>query len=110
MSNTKGTNKGLHIALWAVQILLVFAFGMAGFMKSTQPFEVLNKAMPWTIGVGEATTRFIGIAELAGALGLLLPSATRILPFLTPLAASGLVVVMFLASGLHISRGEFGVL
>jgi putative oxidoreductase len=50
--------------------------------------------------------RFIGACELAGAVGLILPAATRIRPMLTPLAASGLVVVMLLAMAFHISRGE----
>ena len=51
--------------------------------------------------------RFIGVVELLGALGLILPAATRIMPKLTPLAASGLLVVMVLASVTHISRGEY---
>ena len=54
--------------------------------------------------------RFIGAAELAGALGLLLPSLTRIQPRLTVLAALGLIVVMVLASAFHLSRGEGAML
>ncbi len=50
--------------------------------------------------------RFIGAAELAGAIGLILPAATRILPKLTALAATGLVLVMILASGYHFLHGE----
>lgn len=110
MSVSKGNNRGLHIALWVVQLLLVFAFGMAGFMKATTPIAELNKMMPWTLVVGEGMTRFIGASEFAGALGLLLPSITRILPILTPIAGGALALVMVLASGLHASRGEFGVL
>jgi uncharacterized membrane protein YphA (DoxX/SURF4 family) len=110
MSATKTPSKGLNISLWVVQVLLAFAFGMAGFMKSTQPFEALNKAMPWTLSVGETTTRFIGLSELLGAVGLLLPAITRILPFLTSLAGLGLVTVMVLASGFHVTRGEYGML
>jgi hypothetical protein len=110
MTAAKGTSKGLHIGLWFVQILLAVAFGMAGFMKTTMPFDALNKAMPWTLVVGEPGVRFIGASELAGALGLLLPSITRILPILTPLAGVGLTTVMVLASAFHASRGELGVL
>jgi putative oxidoreductase len=81
-------------------------FGMAGCMKLSQPISHLSAMLPWTAQVPEGLVRFIGTAELAGALGLILPAATRILPVLTPLAASGLLVIMMLASGFHISRGE----
>jgi len=50
--------------------------------------------------------RFIGIAEVLGALGLILPAALRILPILTPLAAIGLAIIMSLATALHASKGE----
>jgi len=54
--------------------------------------------------------RFIGAAELAGAIGLLLPGLLRIRPVLTPLAGIGLATVMLLATGFHVTRGEYGVL
>jgi len=54
--------------------------------------------------------RFIGASELAGALGLVLPAATRVKPLLTPLAALGLVTVMLLAIAFHLSRGEVSAL
>jgi hypothetical protein len=63
--------------------------------------------MPWTAEVGAGMVRFIGISELLGGLGLVLPSLTRIQPRLTALAALGLVVVMVLAAGFHVTRGEF---
>jgi hypothetical protein len=50
--------------------------------------------------------RFIGLCELAGAIGIILPAATRILPFLTPLAALGFVTIQVLAIGFHAIRGE----
>jgi uncharacterized membrane protein YphA (DoxX/SURF4 family) len=99
-------NKVLHIVLWVVQILLGLAFGLAGFMKLTQPIATLGHNMPWTLVVPAALVRFIGASELAGSLGLLLPSLTRILPRLSALAGLGLTVVMILAMGFHISRGE----
>ena len=108
--STRNSGKGLHFTLWFVQVLLFVAFAMAGFMKTTQPFDALNKAMPWTLAVPQPIVRFIGASELAGAIGLLLPAATRVLPFLTPLAGAGLAVVMALASAFHASRGEYGVL
>ena len=99
--------KGLSVALWISQILLAVMFGMAGFMKATQPIDQLSAMLPFVAQMPEGLVRFIGASELAGAVGLILPAALRILPVLTPLAASGLVVVMVLAAGFHISRGEF---
>jgi uncharacterized membrane protein YphA (DoxX/SURF4 family) len=99
-------SKGLHIGLWIVQVLLGVMFLMAGLMKSTQPIAALAAQMKWPAVVPEALVRFIGISELLGGLGLVLPSATRIKPVLTPIAALGLVVVMVLAALFHVSRGE----
>ena len=77
----------MHIVLWLVQILLACAFGMAGFMKSTQPVDVLaQNGIQWATQVPVALVRFIGISELLGAIGLILPAATRIKPVLTPLS------------------------
>lgn len=104
--NTQTPSKGWHITLWILQVLLAFAFGMAGFMKLTAPIAELAKQMPWTTEVPAGLVRFIGGAELAGALGLILPMLTRIRPSLTGLAASGLTLVMVLAAGFHLIRGE----
>jgi hypothetical protein len=103
-------SKGLHIALWVVQVLLALAFGMAGSGKALQPMDALAAKMPWTTVVGEPLVRFIGVSELLGALGLILPSATRIKPKVTALAALGLMTIMVLASAFHASRGEFVVI
>ena len=96
----------MKIALWIAQALLALAFLAAGAMKLTQPMETLATAMAWTTAVPEALVRLIGAAEILGALGLVLPAATRILPRLTPLAAALLAVVMLLASAFHLTRGE----
>jgi putative oxidoreductase len=101
-----GHGKALHISLWIGQILLAVMFGMAGLMKTTKPIADLGAMLPWTRDVPEALVRFIGIAELLGALGVVLPAATRVRPALTPLAAAGLFVVMLLAFAFHVSRGE----
>jgi uncharacterized membrane protein YphA (DoxX/SURF4 family) len=103
-------SRGLHIALWVVQILLAVMFGMAGFMKATQPMDQLAKSIPWTPVVGMPLTRFIGVSEFAGALGLILPAATRIMPRLTGIAAAALTLVMILALGYHVMHGEYQVL
>ena len=87
---TPSGSTALHVTLWMAQLLLALAFGMAGIMKSTQPVAELAVAMSWTADVPAALVRFIGASELAAALGLVLPAATRIRPLLTPLAAIGL--------------------
>jgi putative oxidoreductase len=103
-------SKALNIGLWIVQLVLAAMFGMAGVMKSTAPIPELAAQMGWPGVLPPALVRFIGVSELAGAIGLVLPAATRIKPQLTPLAAAGLVVVMLLAAVFHIVRGEFGAL
>lgn len=100
-------SKTLHIALWVVQGLLAFAFGMSGFMKISKPADQLvQMGMSFVANYEPQTVVIIGITELLGALGLILPAALRILPFLTPLAASGLSIVMILATQYHASHGE----
>lgn len=101
------TRRGLHFGLWAAQVLVAGVFLMAGSMKLTAPVEALQAQMPWVKGALGGAVRFIGLAEVLGGLGLLLPAATRIVPVLTPVAASGLTVVMGLATITHITRGEF---
>lgn len=105
-SATQGS-KGLHIALWVVQVLLALSFLGAGLMKELTPIDQLAQKMAWVSATPAALVRFIGIAEIAGALGLILPALTRIKPFLTGLAGVGLATVMVLALGMHLSRGEF---
>ena len=82
--------RGATIGLWVVQSLLAALFVFAGSMKLILPVEVLTQqvALPgWFL-------RFIGTCEVLGAIGLVLPTALRILPILTPVAATGLAVIM----------------
>ncbi len=97
---------GWSIGLWVAQVLLALAFGAAGVMKLTTPLADLGAMMNWVTVSPEALVRFIGFVELAGALGMILPALTRILPFLTPLAALGFAVIQVLAIGTHASLGE----
>ena len=105
----QATSRGLHLGLWATQVLLAGVFLMAGGMKLTAPVETLQQQMAWVGGAMGPAVRVIGLVEVLGALGLLLPAATRILPGLTPLAAAGLATVMVLATLTHITRGELGM-
>src|SRR5215208_1815118 len=77
-------------ALWIVQGLLAAVFLFAGGMKLITPVEVLSAMSPFP---GEFI-RFIGVCEVLGAVGLIMPYALRILPGLTALAAAGLLVIM----------------
>lgn len=101
--------KGWNIGLWIGQVLLALPFGSAGVMKTFTPIDELGQKIPWVSELPNLV-RFIGISELLGAIGLILPAATRIRPVLTPLAAVGLAVVMVLAAGFHVLRGELHAL
>jgi putative oxidoreductase len=98
-------NRKLHISLWIAQVLLALSFAASGLMKIATPIDKLAKMLPWTAEL-PTLTRFIGIAEVLGAVGLILPAATRIKPGLTALAAAGLTTVLVLAVFFHASRGE----
>jgi uncharacterized membrane protein YphA (DoxX/SURF4 family) len=104
------SRKPLRVALWCAQILLAAAFGMAGYTHLTVPMARLAEMYPWTADASVSLVRFIGTVEMLGAIGLVVPAATRIAPRLTPLAAVGLLVIMVLASLLHTSRGEYQAL
>ncbi|MFC4454799.1 DoxX family protein [Deinococcus sonorensis] len=107
---TARPSRALHLTLWALQVLLAAAFLMTGVTKLITPILQLAQQMAWVSDVPAGLVRFIGLAEVAGALGLILPSLTRIRPNLTPLAALCLIAVMVLASAFHLSRGEPTVL
>ncbi|MCW5713639.1 MAG: DoxX family protein [Bauldia sp.] len=78
-------------------------------MKAFQPISKLATQMGWP-GEMPALTRFIAWAEIVGAVGMILPIALNILPWLTPLAAIGFVIIQVLAIALHLRRGERSVL
>ena len=99
-------SRALNVTLWAGQVLLAALFVLVGYTHAAAPIEVAVQRAPWVASLPVALVRFIGVAELAGALGLLLPAATRIRPMLTPLAAVGLATMMALAIPFHLLRGE----
>ena len=102
-------SKGWHITLWILQGLLAAMYLMAGFTKVSQPMEQLAQTLPWAADM-PGLARFIGVAEILGALGLILPSLLRIKPSLTVLAAIGLALIQVFAIIFHISRGETAAL
>ncbi len=102
----------MNIALWVAQILLAGMYGMAGSMKAFTPEKVRqNPQMTWAHGQGDGYIRFIGISELLGAAGMILPLLTGILVWLTPLAAIGLSLIQALAIfTVHLPKKEYGVI
>ena len=102
--------KALKITLWVVQVLLAAFFLLAGHNHGIKPLSEAAKVAPWISGTSPGLVRFIGFAELAGAVGIVLPAATRIAPSLTPLAALGLGTIMALAIPFHVMRGESKVI
>jgi len=107
--STQTPNKALNIGLWIVQVLLGLMFLAAGALKASMPIADIAamEGMSWVAETPAALVKFIGISEILGGLGLILPSALRIKPNLTVLAAIGLIIIMVLAAGFHASRGEF---
>lgn len=101
--------KVLNVALWVVQLLLGLFFLLVGYSHGLMPFDEIAQQAVWMQQVPHALARFIGYAELAGGVGLILPSVTRIKPWLTPLAALGVATIMVLALFFHVARGEASV-
>lgn len=100
MRNTKR----ISTSLWTVQVLLALVFLFAGGMKLVVPIEMLKGPVP----LPGMFMRFIGVCETLGAIGLTLPSLLRIKPVLTPLAASGLVIIMIGATVVTLIGGMVG--
>jgi hypothetical protein len=89
----------MNYALWTVQGLLALLFLFAGGMKLVLPLEALTA----DIALPGLFVRFIGVAEVLGGLGLILPGLLHIRPGLTPLAAAGLVLIMIGATVLTLA-------
>jgi uncharacterized membrane protein len=90
----------MDIALWIITGIMVLFFLAAGLMKSVGPIANVRK-MPWAQPLSTLTIRLIGVAEVLGAIGLVLPQATNILPVLTPIAAVCLAILMVGATATH---------
>ncbi|MGW7159802.1 DoxX family protein [Paenibacillus taichungensis] len=96
----------MNMALWIVQGILGLGFIFSGWMKAFQ-YEQAKKSWPWASEVSRGLVFFIGILELVGVIGLIVPQATDIAPGLTQLAAIGLAVVVLLGAIFHIARKEY---
>lgn len=100
----------MNIVLWIIQVLLALLFLFAGGMKLVIPPDVLKSmGSPNQILLPGLLLRFIGVVEVLGALGLILPGLLRIRPGLTPLAAAGLVIIMIGATVLTFAGDGFAM-
>src|SRR6059036_3984043 len=103
MMNAMNAMNTLNVVLWSVQGFLALFFLAAGAPK------LIGRGMERWTGFSElprAMVVFIGVTEVLGAAGLVLPMATGVLPWLTPLAAIGLAVIVLMATGFHLRADE----
>jgi uncharacterized membrane protein YphA (DoxX/SURF4 family) len=98
--------KALGIALWTAQITLAMLFLFAGVMKFVMPVKEMTRGS----SLPGSFFHFIGAMEVLGAIGLALPCLLRISPFLTPVAACGLVIIMAGATVTSITMGWISLL
>lgn len=97
----------MDVVLWIVAGVLALAFLAAGAMKLAQPKEKLAASgMGWVDDFSAGAVKAIGLAEVLGAVGLVLPGLTGVAPVLVPLAALGLALTMVGAAVVHLRRGE----
>ena len=92
----------INVLLWIVQVLLALLFLFAGSMKLVLPIE----AMSGPINLPGLLLRFIGVCEVAGGVGIILPWLLNIRPRLTPIAAAGLVIIMIGATVITVLGGQ----
>jgi uncharacterized membrane protein YphA (DoxX/SURF4 family) len=96
----------LRASLWIAQVLVFVLFTLVGVMKLSAPIAQLAERMVWAGQYPEAFVRLMGVVDLAGGIGILLPSLTRIKPRLTVAAALGCTALQICAIVFHLSRGE----
>ena len=94
----------MNALLWILQVLLAAAFLAHGLLFLSPPPEIavqMNQSLPRWFQL------FLGVAEVAAAVGLILPGLTRVMPWLITWAALGIVVVMISATVWHVARAEY---
>ena len=101
---TGRSGRKLNVLLWVLQVLLAMLFMLSGVMKFVMPVEEMTKQ----IALSGWFLHFIGVAEILGAIGLVLPGILRIRTGLTPLAAAALVVIMVGATAVTLKIGHRG--
>lgn len=93
----------MNIALWIIQVLLALLFLFAGGVKLIMSIEEMTKGMP--VAIPGLFLRFIGVCEVLGGLGLVFPMLLRLKPWLTPIAAVGLGIIILGAIAFSLKLG-----
>lgn len=97
----------LRVGLWTAQVVLFVFFGAVGALNTfVSPSVLTAMGLTYSTEIPLWLLRFVGMSELAGAAGVILPALTRVMPRLTPLAALGLATIQIFAIGFHLVRGE----
>ncbi len=96
----------MDLSLWILQVVLAASFAFSGYAHWLA-YEQSKARIKWLAALPRWGASFIGFLELAGTIGLVLPAATHIAPWLTPLAASLLAVLMAFAVVFHLVRREY---
>src|ERR1700738_4241412 len=99
----------VNLALWIIAGVLAFAFAGSGIIKVVQSKDklVASPTGGWAADWRPASIKLVGVAEILGAIGLILPAALHIAPILVPLAAVGLALTMVGAAVVHARRKEW---
>ncbi len=100
----------MNLALWSIQGLLALAFLVAGSMRLLVPRDKLAAQQAWVNDFSPRAVKVIGAVEILGAIGLIAPGVTGILPWLTMLAAAGLTLTMIGAIRTHVRRHEYPII
>jgi hypothetical protein len=96
--------------LWTLQITVAVILLISGYTKVFLPHEQVAEAAEWTGAYTEIFVRYIGVIDILGGMGLILPGLLNIYPRITGYTALGIAVLMVAAMGLHIDRYEFGAI
>ena len=96
----------MKIALWIAHILLIFMFGMTGYMKAFTPIDELASRMDWVTSVPVWIVRLVAVSELSAVLALITIPLIKRYIILVPLSAAGLTLIMVGSLFIHVPRGE----
>ena len=96
----------MNDVLWIASFVLCAVYLSGGALKLGRSHEALRESLPWVERFDPAAVKLIGVVEVLGAIGVVLPWLSGVLPVLTPLAACGLVVLQALAIRVHLQRRE----
>lgn len=110
MTNQQQSSKAMNIILWIAQVFVAAGFIWVATIKLFEPIEKIAAMWPWTGEVPSLMVRLLGVVDLLGGLGLILPSLLRIKPGLTAFTAVAIIALMVCAGIFHIARGEAAVI